>query len=344
MTQIDVLHRSAPGPKATPAQGHPHGSWLVGSSAPMTRVLAEIERVAPTEATVLVVGESGTGKELAARALHYGSPRAHGPFVCVNCAALPTELFESELFGHRKGAFTGAIADRKGRFEEARGGTLVLDEIGTLPAAMQSKLLRVLDTFEFQEVGDSVTRRADVRIIAATNEDLAQRARAGTFRADLFYRLHVFPLVIPPLRERKADIPELARALLAQRGCSEIASAERLTPGFLALLQEHDWPGNVRELKNLLERLEILAGPGADREALARHILALSSCDMPPPRNRAGLHLRRNLEALGRELLVEALATSGGSKKVAASLLGVDARNLGYYLRRHGLQDVRHRA
>jgi transcriptional regulator with GAF, ATPase, and Fis domain len=254
MTQLDVPPRSAPSAKPTALPGQLHGSWLVGASAPMTRVLADIARVAPTEATVLVVGESGTGKELAARALHAASRRANGPFVCVNCAALPTELFESELFGHRKGAFTGAIADRKGRFEEARGGTLVLDEIGTLPAAMQSKLLRVLDTFEYQEVGDSVTRRADVRIVAATNEDLAQRARAGTFRADLYYRLHVFPLVMPPLREHKADIPDLARALLAQRGCSEAAIAERLTPGLLALLQEHDWPGNVRELENVIER------------------------------------------------------------------------------------------
>ena len=235
---------------------------LVGRSATLRQILDQIELVAPTEASVLVFGETGTGKELVAHEIHRRSRRKDGPLIRVNCASIPRELFESEFFGHVKGAFTGAIRDRAGRFESAEGGTIFLDEIGEVPLEMQSKLLRVIQEKLYERVGDDRTRAADVRIIAATNRDLKQAVAAGRFREDLYYRLHVFPIEVPPLRERKEDIPALAEHFLKMSVRELKCAKPRLTQANVLKLQAYDWPGNVRELRNVLERAVILARGG----------------------------------------------------------------------------------
>ncbi len=305
---------------------------LVGSAAAMAPVFAAIEQVAATDATVLVTGESGTGKELVAQALHDASPRSDRALVEVNCAAIPAELFESELFGHRRGAFTGAVSDRRGRFGEAEGGTLLLDEVGTLPLALQAKLLRVLESGEYQPVGDSRTRLAAARIVALTNEDLGERVREGTFRADLFYRLNVFPIEVPPLRRRKEDIPAIAAHLL--RGLRN--APDPLDEDALAVLAAYDWPGNVRELRNVLERATIVAGAGGrvDAALLGR---ILESTLHGSATGAGGL--REQLDAHERHLLLQALAQARGHRRAAAEALGIDPRNLSYYLRKHGLAE-----
>ena len=230
---------------------------LVGSSAAIESVRRLVAQVAPSEASVLILGESGTGKEVIAQGIHRGSRRAEGPFVPVNCGAIPGELLESELFGHEKGAFTGAISTRQGRFELAAGGTLFLDEIGDMPLPMQVKLLRVLQERHFERVGSNRTQRCDVRVIAATHQDLERRVEAGDFRTDLFYRLNVFPIDVPPLRERVEDIPALVRRfveLMQGEGRGSVAIGDQA----MACLMAYRWPGNVRELSNLVERLAIL--------------------------------------------------------------------------------------
>ena len=230
---------------------------LVGSSAAIESVRRLVAQVAPSEASVLILGESGTGKEVIAQGIHRGSRRAEGPFVPVNCGAIPGELLESELFGHEKGAFTGAISTRQGRFELAAGGTLFLDEIGDMPLPMQVKLLRVLQERRFERVGSNRTQRCDVRVIAATHQDLERRVEAGDFRTDLFYRLNVFPIDVPPLRERVEDIPALVRRfveLMQGEGRGSVAIGDQA----MACLMAYRWPGNVRELSNLVERLAIL--------------------------------------------------------------------------------------
>ena len=230
---------------------------LVGSSAAIESVRRLVAQVAPSEASVLILGESGTGKEVIAQGIHRGSRRAEGPFVPVNCGAIPGELLESELFGHEKGAFTGAISTRQGRFELAAGGTLFLDEIGDMPLPMQVKLLRVLQERRFERVGSNRTQRCDVRVIAATHQDLERRVEAGDFRTDLFYRLNVFPIDVPPLRERVEDIPALVRRfveLMQGEGRGSVAIGDQA----MACLMTYRWPGNVRELSNLVERLAIL--------------------------------------------------------------------------------------
>ncbi|MBV9877497.1 MAG: sigma-54-dependent Fis family transcriptional regulator [Verrucomicrobia bacterium] len=241
----------------------PSLSEIVGESAALHQVLKEIELVAPSDATVLVLGETGTGKELIAQAVHRRSRRRARPLVRVNCTSIPKELFESEFFGHAKGAFTGAIRDRAGRFEVAAGGTLFLDEVGEIPLALQSKLLRVLQEKCYERVGEEKTRRADVRIVAATNRNLEKEVAAGRFRGDLYYRLNVFPLKIAPLRERKGDIPLLAAYFLnlvaKDLGCPK----PRLTQAGIETLKNYDWPGNIRELRNVIERAVIFAGGGA---------------------------------------------------------------------------------
>jgi DNA-binding NtrC family response regulator len=309
---------------------------LVGSSLAMTRVRELIAQVGPSEAIVLVTGESGTGKELVAAEIHRHSRRAGQRMVRVNCAAVPDTLFESEFFGHRRGAFSGAISERLGRFAEAEGGTLVLDEIGVLHADMQAKLLRVLESGEYQVVGDSRTRVADARVIAVTNEDLARLVQRGGFRADLYYRLNIFPVEIPPLRQHKEDIREIAEHLLARirQGAGTRAGQHGLSREVVEVLVSYDWPGNVRELRNVLERAVILAGTRALDVALFRAILesALPDTGTIPP---TGFNLRSRLDALERELLAGALARTGGRKKEAALLLGIDPKNLGYYLRKH---------
>ena len=251
------------------AQNHP-ADGLIGTSAPMRRVRELIERVAPTEATVLVRGESGTGKELAARAIHARSHRGDGPLIAVNCAVIPENLIESELFGHEKGAFTGAGNSREGLIEAASGGTLFLDEVGELTPAVQSRLLRVIQEGEVRRLGSASTRKVDIRLIAATHRDLEDMVRKGLFREDFYYRLKVFEIFMPPMRERREDLPELA-AFLTERLCRRLNRPPlRLPEKAVEALQRHDWPGNVRELENTLERAIILTdGPEIDGTLLA---------------------------------------------------------------------------
>ncbi|MBS1567797.1 MAG: sigma-54-dependent Fis family transcriptional regulator [Bacteroidetes bacterium] len=235
---------------------------VLGESAPIKDALALARKVAPTDATVLLLGETGTGKEVFAQAIHNGSKRAGKPFMALNCSAFGKELLESELFGHKAGAFTGAIKDKRGLIEEAGGGTLFLDEIGEMPADLQAKLLRVLETNEFIKVGDTRPTRVDIRVVAATNRDLQQEVNEGKFREDLFYRLNVFTISLPPLRDRKKDIPLLAAHFLQVFAQKTNGSVTGMTPDFLGHLQQHPWKGNIRELKNIMERAVILAtGP-----------------------------------------------------------------------------------
>jgi transcriptional regulator with GAF, ATPase, and Fis domain len=235
---------------------------MIGQSAAIKKLLRQVEMVARTDASVLILGESGTGKELVAREIHKHSRRGHRPLIRVNCASIPRELYESEFFGHVKGAFTGALKDRAGRFEVAHGGTLFLDEVGEIPLELQSKFLRVLQEGQYERVGEEKTRTVDVRIIAATNRDLPREVEAGRFRQDLYYRLNVFPIKVAPLRERKEDIPLLAVHFLEKSAQKLKLPPARLTPAHLAQFQNHDWPGNVRELQNVIERTLILAQNG----------------------------------------------------------------------------------
>jgi transcriptional regulator with GAF, ATPase, and Fis domain len=235
---------------------------LVGQSAPLKQVVSQIDVVAPTEASVLILGETGTGKELVAHEIHRRSARKDGPLVRVNCASIPRELFESEFFGHVRGSFTGAVKDRAGRFETAEGGTIFLDEVGEIPLDIQNKLLRILQEKRYERVGDDRTRRADVRIVAATNRDLKKEAAAGRFREDLYYRLNVFPVQVPPLRERMDDIPSLAKHFVDLSTRELKCAKPRLTRAVVTKLQSYDWPGNVRELRNVIERAVILARGG----------------------------------------------------------------------------------
>jgi transcriptional regulator with GAF, ATPase, and Fis domain len=235
---------------------------MVGQSAPLKRLLRQVEMVARTDATVLILGESGTGKELIAREIHKNSRRSHRPLIRVNCASIPRELYESEFFGHIKGAFTGAVKDRAGRFEAAHGGTLFLDEVGEIPLELQSKLLRVLQEGQYERVGEERTRTVDVRIIAASNRDLPTDVEAGRFRQDLYYRLNVFPMKVAPLRERKEDIPLLAAHFLEKAIRKLKLPPARLTQAHIARFQSYHWPGNVRELQNMIERALILAQNG----------------------------------------------------------------------------------
>src|SRR5689334_21995662 len=240
--------------------GRPPGfAHLLGSSQALERVLKQARSVAVRSATVLLTGENGTGKEMLARAIHQESPRANGPFVAVSCAALPETLIESELFGHERGAFTSAIQSRKGRFELANGGTLFLDEVGELSAAVQVKLLRVLQEREFERVGGTRTLTVDIRLIAASNRDLEKEVKEGRFRQDLFFRLNVVPLTLPPLRQRQDDIPLLAAHFAAASAAKYNQPTPELEPGLIEVLQEYEWPGNVRELENLIERLVVLS-------------------------------------------------------------------------------------
>ncbi len=235
---------------------------LVGQSSPLRHIVSQIDMVAPTEASVLILGETGTGKELVAHEIHRRSQRRDKPLVRVNCASIPRDLFESEFFGHVRGAFTGAVKDRAGRFETAEGGTIFLDEVGEIPVETQNKLLRILQEKRYERVGDDRTRRADVRVIAATNRDLKKAVAAGRFREDLYYRLNVFPIQVPPLRERMDDIPSLAKHFVELSSRELKCAKPRLTRAALSELQNYDWPGNVRELRNIIERAVIVARGG----------------------------------------------------------------------------------
>jgi two-component system, NtrC family, response regulator AtoC len=311
----------------------------VGDSPAWRKVMAMVDAAAPTDATVLLMGESGTGKELLARRLHRLSARAAGPYVRVNCAAIPLELWESEFFGHRKGSFTGAGADRDGRFHLAHRGTLLLDEVGAMPAAGQAKLLRAIQDGEFDRLGDEQPTRVDVRILASTNSDLEAEVKQGRFRADLFYRLNVVRIDVPPLRERKDDIGALARLAAAEVAARLGRSSPAIPPETLARLRAYPWPGNVRELRSVIERAMILDPAHAleNLDLLPAPAAAASTPESAVP--GAELNLREALTRLEREMLLEAQRRSGGLRKEAARLLGIDPRNLAYYLRKHGLGD-----
>ncbi len=333
---------------------------LVGQSRPIAAVRSLIERVAPTEATVLVLGESGTGKEVVARNLHYHSARQKGPFVPVNCGAIPENLLESELFGHEKGAFTGAITARRGRFELAEGGTLFLDEIGDMPLAMQVKLLRVLQERSFERVGGNKAIQADVRIVAATHRKLEQLITDGRFREDLYYRLNVFPIEMPPLRERIGDLPLLIDDLIRRQ---EAQSGVRLaiTPAAMRCLAGYAWPGNVRELANLMERLAILRGDGVvdvpdlppkfreGAREIPEHVSPVLDQHCEPVQAlpevgdqvllpEGGLDLRQYLAELEIRLIQSALDEAHGVVAHAATLLKMRRTTLVEKIRKYGLR------
>src|ERR1700722_9098091 len=316
---------------------------ILGRSAGVHRVLEQIEMVAPTDATVLVLGETGVGKELVARAIHQRSLRRDRPLVKINCTAIPRELFESELFGHIKGAFSGALRDRIGRFQLADGGTLFLDEIGELPLAMQPKLLRVLQDGEFEPVGNDTTRRVNVRIIAATNRDLKSLVRAGRFREDLYYRLSVFPIEVPPLRERKDDIPVLARHFL-EIACKRFSrSGLHLTVSQLRQIQNYDWPGNVRELQNLIERAVIASGLGSVRLDIPAAESRSSAPVITRSKSREASEVipDKEMSRRMRDNMVAALKRSGGriyGSGGAAELLGISPTTLSTRIKKLGLK------
>jgi transcriptional regulator with GAF, ATPase, and Fis domain len=311
---------------------------IVGQSTALTRVLAELERVAPTMSTVLLHGETGTGKELFARALHEMSSRRAGPLVKVNCAALAPTLVESELFGHEKGAFTGALARRIGRFELAQGGTLFLDEVGELSLDAQAKLLRVLQEHEIERVGGTQSIRVDARIVAATNRDLAAAARANRFRSDLFFRLNVFPIVVPPLRERRDDIPALASEFTKTLASRLGVEPKVIDEDAMAYLQSYDWPGNVRELHNVLERATILARrdrigvadlpeleSAADETQISPHGIADGTDE--------SVSLKERVYAHERALIVDALRRADGNQSEAARFLKTSRATLQYRMK-----------
>jgi DNA-binding NtrC family response regulator len=313
-------------------------SALIGEGTAWRQALAMVEAAAPVDAVVLITGESGTGKELLARRLHALSARSAGPFVKVNCAAVPLEIWESEFFGHRKGSFTGATADRDGRFQLADRGTLLLDEVGAMPREGQAKLLRAIQDGEFERLGDQQATRVDVRVIASTNSDLEAEVQSGRFRADLFYRLNVVRIAVPALRDRREDIPLLARHFATLVGSRLGRPAPEIEPATLARLAAYHWPGNVRELRNVIERAMIL-DPAHGLEAIDLAQAGpptLHAAAVPGDRD---LNLRESLNRLERELLLEAQRRAGGVRKQAAHLLGIDPRNLAYYLHKHGLAD-----
>jgi len=326
---------------------------LVGSSPPLAALREQIAKVAPTAATVLIAGESGTGKELVARAVHEASPRVAGAFVKVNCAAIPEELIETELFGCVRGAYTGADRSRDGKFLLADGGTLFLDEIGDMSLRVQAKVLRALQEREIERVGDSRALRVDVRVIAATNKDLVAEVSAGRFREDLFYRLNVVPLLVPPLRERPDDIPRLATHFLALYATENDLPLKRLAPAALTQLQERRWPGNVRELRNLLERLAILAdGTVIGAAELERWIPPESqpaAAGTPSPTggsmdatsDGASQGLVAARRAFERRLIATCLAACGGNVTRAAQQLQIDRSNLHKKIQAYGLDPRR---
>ncbi len=307
-------------------------SEIVSQSKEIEEALNIAGRVAKTDATVLLHGESGTGKELFARAIHYTSPRREKSFLVINCAALPETLIESELFGHEKGAFTGAEKQRLGRFEEAHSGTLFIDEVGDIPLPVQVKLLRVLQSGEFQRVGGNQTIRSDARIIAATNRNLEEMMKEGSFREDLFYRLNVVAMVIPALRNRKSDIPILAEHFLRKQAQRHNQPVKELSREALDLLMKYNYPGNVRELEHLIERAIIL---GSDTlvtmNDLPANVRRLQS-ETTIQREMRTESLNEQLESFEREIILATLQKTGGNQRKAAQLLGVSERNLRYKL------------
>jgi two-component system response regulator HydG len=315
---------------------------IVGQSQVIMAVLATVDKVSAADSSVLIYGESGTGKELVARAVHNQSSRAPRPFVKVNCGSLPRDLVESELFGHEKGSFTGAVRQKKGKFELAEGGTIFLDEIGDIPSETQVNLLRILQEKEFDRVGGERTLVADVRVVAATNRPLKQMVAEGTFREDLYYRLDVIPIQLPPLRERIDDIPLLVEHFLDKKSREMNLRLRRLTEGAMAALQAYPWPGNVRELENIIERtLVMVEGDtvGAEDLPLAAGDTAAEpapTADAGSPGN--GLELNERLERLEKELITKAMKDAAGVKTHAADILGIKPSALYYKLDKYGVE------
>jgi two-component system NtrC family response regulator len=314
-------------------------SGLLGTSAALAGVRQLIAQVAPTDATVLLTGETGTGKEVVARAIHAASPRAEQPFVPVHCAALAESVLESELFGHERGAFTGAVAAKRGRFELAAGGTLFLDEIGEISEAVQVKLLRALESRVFERVGGEESLETDARFVAATNRDVESEVRAGRFREDLYYRLNVVRIHLPPLRERRDDIPLLAREFLARYAVRLHRPAVRLADTALERLVAYDWPGNVRELQNVIERaLVITSGDVIPAESLPPELVRASGEGANALRRLADRPLAEALDALERELILQALEACEYVQARAAEKLGLSKSALHYKLQKHGIK------
>jgi transcriptional regulator with GAF, ATPase, and Fis domain len=310
---------------------------MVGRSSGLRKVMRQVRLVAPTDATVLITGESGTGKELIARAIHEQGARSDRPLVKLNCSAVPDGLFESEFFGHVKGAFTGALRDKLGRFELADGGTLFLDEIGEVPLAMQAKLLRVLQDQEFERVGDTQTRKVSVRVIAATNRDLKKEVESGSFREDLFYRLSVFPIEVPPLRKRREDIGLLAAHFIRQSSRRMNFPEPRVTPTELDQLASYDWPGNVRELQNAVERAIILSRGGPLEFELPASLNNVCDCS----NGSSTLPMRDELKRQERDAIVAALKQTNGKvsgPRGAAELLGMKPSTLASRIAALGLK------
>jgi DNA-binding NtrC family response regulator len=321
--------------RALREQAREDGSFgqLVGKSAPMRRLFREIEKVAPSDVTVLVSGESGTGKELVAHAIHAGSSRRDRPFVAVNVSALPESLAEAELFGHERGAFTGAVASRPGRFELAHGGTLFLDEIGTLSAGVQAKLLRAIESREVERVGGRRLIPVDFRLVSATNEDLEERVRQGTFREDLFYRINTIPIRIPPLRERGDDVVLLSDHFLEKSAARHRRPGKRLSPAVMERFRSHPWKGNVRELEHMIEMLVLFAeGDEISEEDLPRALREVSS-----KRSGQRLPFSEAVADFERRLLADTIAEEGGIKAKAARRLGLDGNQIKYLCRKYDL-------
>ncbi len=317
---------------------------IVGRSAPMQKLFAVLETVAGTASTILITGETGTGKELVAKAIHHNSPRRRQRFVALNCGAVPETLLEAELFGHVRGAFTGAVANRQGRLEQAHKGTFFLDEVGTMSASVQAKLLRTLQEREFERVGDAQPVRVDVRVIAATNSDLAKMVADGSFRQDLFYRLNVIPIHLPPLRDRREDVPLLTQSFLQKigRALAPPRTEVVFSQDAMRLMMAFDWPGNVRQLENVVERaLALTPGrPQIDADDLPPEIRepdgGPGDADTALP--EGGVDLRRRLRDVEREMIRRALDRAGGNKHQAAQLLGVKRTTLVEKAKRLGLQ------
>jgi DNA-binding NtrC family response regulator len=329
---FDQLQRAAQQILARAAQGDKDGAPFVGHSPVWQRAVERARQVAATDADILIQAESGTGKELLARLIHRLSPRRDRPFIAVNCAAFPENLLESELFGHTKGAFTGAVAAKPGKFELAHGGTLLLDEVGEMPLALQPKLLRALQEREFDRLGDTRSVKVDIRVVATTNRSLARMVEQGEFRADLFYRLNVIPLTLPALREHPDDIQELACHFAARY--APAGKTPAMAPEFLARLSHHSWPGNVRELANLMRRAVALSGSEVNVDVLdpSEWSAALSSGPADEPL-RAG----NSLESVEKRLLEMTLEATGGNRSRAAGMLGVSLRTVRNKIREYGL-------
>jgi DNA-binding NtrC family response regulator len=306
---------------------------IIGRSRAMEEVIRRAELVAGTKSTVLITGETGTGKELVARAIHNRSAQRDMPLIKVNCAAIPETLLESELFGHVRGAFTGATTTKKGKFALADGGTIFLDEIGTMSPPLQSKLLRVLQEREFEPLGSERTEKVDLRVIAATNRDLRQMVADGKFQEDLFYRLNVIPIEIPPLRERRDDIPSLVEHFIQKHAQRVGRRIERLEESVMNGLQQYEWPGNVRELENTVERAVVLStGP-----VIGARAVSVLGAAAPQTTTLPSLKLRQNIEWVERETIRRALDSAAGVKKDAAELMGISQRALSYYLAKYRL-------